>query len=361
MCATSAGQAVDLLPARPYAARPMRAAVGVAVVLGTLAGAARPAAADIYLLRDRKGVLHITNTPVDPGTQLIVRQPPRVIASRGAHHRADGAPARLAVRGTASPPGGAHADGHRARDAVAVRRDDPRDCRSLRRGVCAGEGGDQGGVGIQSPGRLAKGSAGAHAAHAGYRGGGPGAGRLHAAGQHRGRREATCVACSIATTATSRSPWPPTTRDPCGSTRWAASRTSPRPASTSPVSSATGSGISGRARVSARPVADAAARAGSSCVVALPNLLSLLRIGLVPVLVVVLFWSGPLARALAGCALPRRLHHRLLRRLAGAASRRHHARTVPRSARRQAHRRRGADHAGRDAARSRACPRGWRW
>jgi len=57
----------------------MRAAVGVAVVLGTLAGAARPATADIYLLRDRKGVLHITNTPVDPGTQLIVRQPPRVV------------------------------------------------------------------------------------------------------------------------------------------------------------------------------------------------------------------------------------------------------------------------------------------
>lgn len=57
----------------------MRAAVGVAVVLGMLAGSARPATADIYLLRDRKGVLHITNTPVDPGTQLIVRQPPRVI------------------------------------------------------------------------------------------------------------------------------------------------------------------------------------------------------------------------------------------------------------------------------------------
>jgi Transglycosylase SLT domain len=57
----------------------MRAAVGVAVVIGMLAGAARPAAADIYLLRDRKGVLHITNTPVDPGTQLIIRQPPRVI------------------------------------------------------------------------------------------------------------------------------------------------------------------------------------------------------------------------------------------------------------------------------------------
>jgi hypothetical protein len=56
----------------------MRGAVGVAVVIGMLAGAARPAAADIYLLRDRKGVLHITNTPVDPGTQLVVRQPPRV-------------------------------------------------------------------------------------------------------------------------------------------------------------------------------------------------------------------------------------------------------------------------------------------
>jgi hypothetical protein len=57
----------------------MRAAVGVAVVIGVLAGAAHPAAGDIYLLRDRKGVLHITNTPVDPGTQLLVRQPPRVI------------------------------------------------------------------------------------------------------------------------------------------------------------------------------------------------------------------------------------------------------------------------------------------
>jgi CDP-diacylglycerol---glycerol-3-phosphate 3-phosphatidyltransferase len=49
--------------------------------------------------------------------------------------------------------------------------------------------------------------------------------------------------------------------------------------------------------VSARPVADAAARPGRA--VALPNLLSLLRIGLVPVLVVVLFWSGPAARAVA--------------------------------------------------------------
>jgi CDP-diacylglycerol--glycerol-3-phosphate 3-phosphatidyltransferase len=51
--------------------------------------------------------------------------------------------------------------------------------------------------------------------------------------------------------------------------------------------------------VSARPIADAAARPGSGWVVALPNLLSLLRIGLVPVIVVVLFWPGPLARALA--------------------------------------------------------------
>jgi CDP-diacylglycerol--glycerol-3-phosphate 3-phosphatidyltransferase len=50
--------------------------------------------------------------------------------------------------------------------------------------------------------------------------------------------------------------------------------------------------------VSARPVADTAARGGRA--IALPNLLSLLRIGLVPVLVIVLFWSGPPARALAG-------------------------------------------------------------
>jgi len=56
----------------------MRAAAGVAVVLGVLAWSARPVAADIYLLRDRKGVLHITNTPVDPGYQLVVRKAPRV-------------------------------------------------------------------------------------------------------------------------------------------------------------------------------------------------------------------------------------------------------------------------------------------
>jgi len=55
----------------------MRAAVGVVAVVGMLAGSATPVAADIFLLRDRKGVLHITNAPVDPGSQLVVRRPPR--------------------------------------------------------------------------------------------------------------------------------------------------------------------------------------------------------------------------------------------------------------------------------------------
>jgi hypothetical protein len=57
----------------------MRAAAGVAVVLGILAGSAAPAAADIYLLRDKRGVLHITNAPVDPGTQLLLRTPPPIV------------------------------------------------------------------------------------------------------------------------------------------------------------------------------------------------------------------------------------------------------------------------------------------
>src|SRR5262245_56069815 len=70
------GQAVDLRPGPSYAPPPMRAAAGVAVVLGILAGSAAPAAADIYLLRDRRGVLHITNAPVDPGLQLAIRTPP---------------------------------------------------------------------------------------------------------------------------------------------------------------------------------------------------------------------------------------------------------------------------------------------
>src|SRR4029453_17994709 len=72
------GQAVDGRAMPPYAPPPMRAAAGVAVGLGVVSWSARRAAADIYLLRDRKGVLHITNAPVDPGIQLVVRQPPRV-------------------------------------------------------------------------------------------------------------------------------------------------------------------------------------------------------------------------------------------------------------------------------------------
>jgi soluble lytic murein transglycosylase-like protein len=56
----------------------MRAAVGGAVVLGLLAGLVGPADAEIFLVRDRKGVLHITNEPVDPGSQLVVREPPTV-------------------------------------------------------------------------------------------------------------------------------------------------------------------------------------------------------------------------------------------------------------------------------------------
>jgi len=50
--------------------------------------------------------------------------------------------------------------------------------------------------------------------------------------------------------------------------------------------------------VSGRPFADVAPRTGRAA--SLPNLLSLFRIGLVPVLVVVLFWPGRAARAAAG-------------------------------------------------------------
>jgi CDP-diacylglycerol---glycerol-3-phosphate 3-phosphatidyltransferase len=54
--------------------------------------------------------------------------------------------------------------------------------------------------------------------------------------------------------------------------------------------------------VSSRPVAETVGRGAR--VTALPNLLTLLRIGLVPVVVVVLFWPTPGARALAaGCFL----------------------------------------------------------
>src|SRR5512140_3033285 len=36
---------------------------------------ARPAAADIYLKRDRFGVLHFTNVPTDKGYQVMMREP----------------------------------------------------------------------------------------------------------------------------------------------------------------------------------------------------------------------------------------------------------------------------------------------
>lgn len=49
--------------------------------------------------------------------------------------------------------------------------------------------------------------------------------------------------------------------------------------------------------MSSRPVAEAAVRGAS--VTALPNVLSLIRIGLVPIVVVVLMWPGPAARWLA--------------------------------------------------------------
>ena len=44
---------------------------------------------------------------------------------------------------------------------------------------------------------------------------------------------------------------------------------------------------------------------------ALPNLLSLFRIAIVPVVVMLLMWPAPGPRLLAGAALRRRLHHRL--------------------------------------------------
>ena len=62
---------------------PMRAAVGVAVVLGSLAGlGAAGALPTSTCYRDRKGVLHITNAPVDPGAQLD-----RASAAQGADPR----------------------------------------------------------------------------------------------------------------------------------------------------------------------------------------------------------------------------------------------------------------------------------
>src|SRR5262249_29220119 len=80
-----------------------------------------------------------------------------------------------------------------------------------------------------------------------------------------------------------------------GSRRPAACRRSRRRASTSPGCCATGWRICGRARVSTRSVAEPV-----RSVTGLPNLLSLLRVALVPLLVVTLFWTTPGARALAG-------------------------------------------------------------
>ena len=253
-----------------------------------------------------------------------------------------------AVRGIARAAGGAHADWRHARHADAVRRAHPRDCRSLRCRVCAGEGGDQGGVGLRPPGRLAEGSAGAHAAHA-----------------RRPRREhrvqdafprattsraacVTCACCSTATAATS-----PLARrglqrgHPAGRGGGRHPATSPRPASTSPACSATGSGylregagvLAGpslsavRPRSAGRGAAEPAEpaphrpRAGD-------------RRGAVLVRTAGAR-ASPAALFLVAC---------ITDFLDGWLARRHGitgARPVPRSARRQAHRRRGADHAGR--------------
>ncbi|TMB21340.1 MAG: CDP-diacylglycerol--glycerol-3-phosphate 3-phosphatidyltransferase [Deltaproteobacteria bacterium] len=79
----------------------------------------------------------------------------------------------------------------------------------------------------------------------------------------------------------------------------AASRPSPRRGSTWRACSATGWRTCGNERVSS-PAADAVGRGTRAA--ALPNLLTLVRVGLVPVLVVALLWSTPAARALAALA-----------------------------------------------------------
>src|SRR6185436_2250791 len=84
------------------------------------------------------------------------------------------------------------------------------------------------------------------------------------------------------------------------STTRGACPTSRRPASTWPEYCDTGSRTCARARVSSRPAATDAARRGA--VGALPNVLTLFRIGLVPVLVVALMMGTPPARIFAaGC------------------------------------------------------------
>src|SRR5689334_20540671 len=84
---------------------------------------------------------------------------------------------------------------------------------------------------------------------------------------------------------------------PAPSRRRAACHPSRRPASTSRACCATGWRTSGRARVSSPSVAEAVGR--GSRVAALPNLLSLLRVVLVPVLVLALLEPTPSWRAFA--------------------------------------------------------------
>src|SRR5437773_2154512 len=109
----------------------------------------------------------------------------------------------------------------------------------------------------------------------------------------------TCACCSTGTGATCPSRSRPTTPAPGPARTRAASRPSPRRGSTWRACSATGWRTCGNERVSS-PAADTVARGTRAA--ALPNLLTLVRVGLVPVLVVALLWSTPAARALAALA-----------------------------------------------------------
>ena len=53
----------------------MRATAWGMVVAGVL-GLAEPARADIYLYRDRFGVLHFTNAPADGGSRMVIKERP---------------------------------------------------------------------------------------------------------------------------------------------------------------------------------------------------------------------------------------------------------------------------------------------
>ena len=59
----------------------MRAAVWGLVVAGLL-GVAAPAAGDIYLYRDRFGVLHFTNAPATSGSRMVIKERPLPPATR---------------------------------------------------------------------------------------------------------------------------------------------------------------------------------------------------------------------------------------------------------------------------------------